>query len=45
MPTHCGCFAPARPAVAPYQFMADSGEALVWDAPSVVRSAVQLLLV
>jgi hypothetical protein len=27
------------------QFMAESGEALVWDAPSVLRSAVQLLLV
>ena len=28
-------------AVAPYQFMAESGEALVWDVSLVLRSAVQ----
>jgi hypothetical protein len=39
------CFAAARPAVALYQFMPDSGEALVWDAPSALRSAVQWVLV
>jgi hypothetical protein len=40
MPTHRGCFAPARLAVAPYQFVTESGEALVWDAFSALRSAV-----
>ena len=57
MPTHRACFAPARPArlcrgrappwraVAPYEFMPESGEAPVWDAASVLRLAVQWVLV
>jgi hypothetical protein len=35
------CFAPARLVVAPCQFMTESGEALVLDAPFVLRSVVQ----
>jgi hypothetical protein len=45
MPTHRACLAPARPAVAPYEFMPESGEALAWDAALVLRSAVQWVLV
>jgi hypothetical protein len=33
--------APARPAVAPYQIMTESGEVEGWDATSVLRSAAQ----
>jgi hypothetical protein len=56
-PTQRACFAPARlarlcrgrappwRAVAPYEFMPESDEALVWDAPSVLRWAVQWVLV
>jgi hypothetical protein len=45
MPTHRACFAPARLAVAPYEFMPVSGEAVVWDAALALRSAVQWVLV
>jgi hypothetical protein len=45
MPTHRACVAPERLAVAPYEFMPESGEALAWDAALALRAAVQWVLV